>query len=233
MKKSEQIQELAIAFAKAQGELKPAHKNSDNPYHKSKYADLADIWEPAREVLSKHGLSVSQLPEFIEGRGWVLVNLLLHSSGQWIASELPLKPAKDDNQGFGATLTYMRRYGIGPLVGIVVDDDDDGETADGRGKTKNSLPKKPEQNPVKPIVEPQKTDIEPVKQEEPIISNSEYLVLQGFLKQLPEEEKQSYEAKLLVHFKIESLYKLTKAQFESCLISVNNKLKKHQETKVA
>jgi hypothetical protein len=233
MKKSEQIQELAVAFAKAQGELKPAHKNSDNPYHKSKYADLADVWEPAREVLSKHGLSVSQLPEFIEGRGWVLVNLLLHSSGQWIASELPLKPAKDDNQGFGATLTYMRRYGIGPLVGIVVDDDDDGETADGRGKTRNSVQKKQEQNTTKLTAETAKTNIEPIKAEEPKISNNEYIVLQGLLKQLPEEEKKTYEEKLLVHFKIESLYKLTKSQFDSCLISINNKLKKHQDIKVA
>lgn len=224
MNKSQEIQELAAAFAKAQGELLPAHKNSVNPFHKSKYADLADVWEPARETLAKHGLSVTQLPSFVEGRGWVLENVLMHCSGQWISSELPLKPAKDDNQGFGATLTYMRRYGICPLVGIVVrDEDDDGETADGRGKTKNSLPKKSEQ-----LVE-----IVQTKQEEPVISNSEYLVLQGFLKQLPEEEKQSYEEKVLVHFKIESLYKLTKTQFESCLISINNKLKKHQEIKAA
>ena len=43
MNKSESIKELATALAKAQGEIKGALKDSQNPFFKSKYADLAEI----------------------------------------------------------------------------------------------------------------------------------------------------------------------------------------------
>ena len=61
MQMSENINELATALAKAQGEMKNAGKTSDNPFFKSKYADLAEILNAVREPLSKYGLSISQL----------------------------------------------------------------------------------------------------------------------------------------------------------------------------
>ena len=42
---------------------------------------------------------------------------------------------KMDSQGIGAAITYLRRYSLSAIVGVVCDDDDDGETAVGRGKT--------------------------------------------------------------------------------------------------
>ena len=42
MKTSEQINELAAALSKAQGELKNIEKGKLNPHLKSKYADIAD-----------------------------------------------------------------------------------------------------------------------------------------------------------------------------------------------
>jgi hypothetical protein len=35
----------------------------------------------------------------------------------------------------GAAMSYFRRYSLSALVGVVCDDEDDGETAVGRGKT--------------------------------------------------------------------------------------------------
>lgn len=43
MNKSESIGKLAEALSKAQGEMKGAIKDADNPYFKSKYADLASV----------------------------------------------------------------------------------------------------------------------------------------------------------------------------------------------
>ena len=42
MEMSEKINALAEALAKAQGEMKNAVKGCDNPFFKSKYADLAE-----------------------------------------------------------------------------------------------------------------------------------------------------------------------------------------------
>jgi hypothetical protein len=55
--------------------------------------------------------------------------MLCHESGQFIASTYRLKPAKEDPQGYGSALTYARRYGLAALLGIVADDDDDGNHA--------------------------------------------------------------------------------------------------------
>jgi hypothetical protein len=55
----------------------------------------------------------------------VLVTRLIHSSsGQWIEAVYPLKPQKEDPQGYGSALTYARRYSLSALVGVIVDDDD-------------------------------------------------------------------------------------------------------------
>ena len=45
MRTSEQVNEVAAALAKAQGEMKPALKDSENPHFRSKYADLARVWD--------------------------------------------------------------------------------------------------------------------------------------------------------------------------------------------
>lgn len=128
MQKSETINELATALSIAQGQIQPAKKDADNPYFKSKYADLSAIWEVCREPLSKNGLSVSQFVEN-EGEFVVVTTMLLHKSGQWLSSALSLKPVKNDPQGYGSAATYGRRYGLSAIVGIVADVDDDGNAA--------------------------------------------------------------------------------------------------------
>lgn len=120
---SEQIGELAAALAKAQGEIESAVKSQANPFFKSKYADLAEVWKAAREPLSKNTLAVVQLtqggPETVS-----IETVLVHSSGQWIRSELTLKPVKADPQGIGSAITYGRRYAMAAIIGITQEDDD-------------------------------------------------------------------------------------------------------------
>jgi len=147
MNHTENIAELAGALSKAQGEMQAAIKDSVNPFYKSKYADLGSVWDAARPVLSKHGLCVMQTTE-MQGDKVIMITTLVHTSGQWMKSYLPLNPSKNDSQGMGAAITYLRRYSLSALVGVVCDDDDDGETAVGRGKTvsnKQNLPNKSNQ----------------------------------------------------------------------------------------
>lgn len=126
MQKSEQINELATALAKAQAEITGAKKGTENPFFRSKYADLAEVWDVIRGPLSKNGLSVVQFPSVAvqEDARVVVTTVLMHTSGQFISDDLALKPAKDDPQGVGSAITYARRYALAAAVGVAQEDDD-------------------------------------------------------------------------------------------------------------
>lgn len=129
MNSSPEIKDLAAAMAKFQAELKPAIKGNTNPYFKSRYADLQACWDCCREALVKNGLSVVQGSRESNGEIVTVDTRLMHASGQWIESSLTMKPAKADPQGVGSAVTYARRYALSAILGIVADEDDDGNAA--------------------------------------------------------------------------------------------------------
>lgn len=90
------------------------------------YADLASITEVVAPILTRHGLAFTSLPEMGE-RGPLLRGVLLHTSGERLEGVLPI--AGNTPQELGSSLTYMRRYLLGCLTGLVTDDDDDGHAA--------------------------------------------------------------------------------------------------------
>lgn len=147
--RSEQINELATALAKAQGEMKPALKDSINPHFKSKYADLASVWETIRAPLSRNGLSVTQtLGADPNNESTLLYTTLLHSSGQYVGSVQYLLPRDKTPQGLAAALTYARRQSLQAIVGVAADEDDDGNEASGRVEAPQKARFK---EPVKPV----------------------------------------------------------------------------------
>lgn len=130
MPQSESIKELTTALSKVQGELTYAKKDSENPFFKSRYADLESVWDACRDLLARNNLSVIQMPgNFYEGRMW-LITRLCHSSGEWIEQEMSVPVGKQDAHGCLAAVTYMRRAALSAFVGIV-QADDDGNTAVG------------------------------------------------------------------------------------------------------
>lgn len=151
--KSESIGNLAAALALAQGEIKHAIKDSDNPFFKSKYADLGSVWDACREPLSKNKLSVSQLILYENGFSF-LESLLLHSSGEWLSSKYPIIPIDGKPQSLGSAITYARRYSLSSLVGIASEEDDDGNQASGIDKKpKKSWDNLPKTVPPKKSIE--------------------------------------------------------------------------------
>ena len=130
---SETIGALAAALAKAQGAIKPAPMDRDNPFFKSKYATLTSLWESARAALAANGLAVTQATDFDNDGKIVLVTTLMHSSGEWIGSVYPVDPVDRKPQSLGSAITYARRYAFGALVGLSSDDDDDGNAGNGNG----------------------------------------------------------------------------------------------------
>jgi hypothetical protein len=134
MKTSETIAKLASALAKAQGQMRAAAKDSVNPHFKSRYADLAGVWDACREPLAANGLAIMQSPGEIGDKNITLTTMLAHESGEWIQSQFTIPVSKPDAQGVGSAITYARRYALAAMVGIV-QDDDDGNAASAPRKT--------------------------------------------------------------------------------------------------
>lgn len=127
---SETIGALAAALSKAQADITGALKDSQNPFFKSKYADLASCWDACRKQLAANGLSVIQTTRMTD-QGLMLVTTLAHSSGEWIAGEMPVLTKDASPQGQGSGITYARRYALAAIVGLA-QIDDDAEAAQGR-----------------------------------------------------------------------------------------------------
>lgn len=121
---SEHINELAAALAKAQAVMAGASKDRENPHFKSKYADLASVWDACREALTANGIAVVQMTMPSEAQEVVVQTRLCHASGQWIQGTLAIPVTKNDAQGFGSCLTYARRYALAAAVGVAPEDDD-------------------------------------------------------------------------------------------------------------
>ncbi|MDA8311458.1 MAG: ERF family protein [Actinomycetota bacterium] len=128
MRSSEQIDQLAAALAAAQAAFPPVKKDrtatvptktgGTYSYH---YADLTDLLDAVRPVLTANGLAVVQ-----GGTGERMVTRLVHTSGQWIESDGTLPATQATPQGLGSAITYARRYWLSALLGIAAEEDDDG-----------------------------------------------------------------------------------------------------------
>jgi hypothetical protein len=123
MERSDSIKHLAAALNKAQAEMSGAKKGANNPFFKSKYADLNAVVDAVRIPFAENGLSYSQFPVMDENRVGV-ETILMHDSGEFIASTLMLPTGKLDAQAAGSAITYARRYSLQSIAGIPAEDDD-------------------------------------------------------------------------------------------------------------
>lgn len=123
MNKSEQINELASALAKAQLELSNPKKNSVNPFFNKKYADLSEVINVSKHTLAELGLSIIQLLDHDQGHVEI-ETILTHESGQYISGKLSIPVSKPDAQGIGSAATYGRRYAWAAICGLAQEDDD-------------------------------------------------------------------------------------------------------------
>lgn len=123
MQTSENINELATALSKAQGQMGGASKTADNPFFKSKYADLGSVIAAVKEPLAENGLSYVQFPFALEGTVGVTTRLM-HSSGQFMESSFSIPAPKNDPHTYGGLVSYCRRFSLQSILGIPSEDDD-------------------------------------------------------------------------------------------------------------
>lgn len=142
IKRSEQINELAKALAKAQGMFTGVEKGhtakvqtKDGGGYVFDFADLAANLDVVRQPLAECGLSYTQWPVQV-GASVGVATLLMHESGQWIEyPPLALHAADTRPQTTGSAITYARRYQLAPILGLAAEADDDGNAASGNQAT--------------------------------------------------------------------------------------------------
>jgi hypothetical protein len=131
---SETIGTIAAALAKAQAELVNPEKSlvatiradGRRAEQTFRYAPLSSGLDIVRKTLSQHEIATVQTTSIDDAAGIVrLSTVLVHASGEWIASDWPVCPIAETDrpQRMGAALTYARRYSLFTLVGIAGEDD--------------------------------------------------------------------------------------------------------------
>ena len=131
-----------------------ARMDSTNPFFKSKYADLESVFNAIKEPFAANGLSVCQIVNV-----GTITTMLLHSSGQWISGESPIKTKDDSAQAMGSGITYARRYALSSICGVYSSEDDDGNLAQAPRNEYNQVKFPPKLE--KPLVPIQKTVLVP------------------------------------------------------------------------
>jgi len=114
-------------FLEVYAEVANPKKNAAGNY--GKYANLEELLNVTRPLLSAASLALVQEPVSGDDGAVGVHTRLIHSSGGEIdfgSYTVPL--AKHDAQGAGSAITYTRRYAIASIFGLA-QEDDDGEGA--------------------------------------------------------------------------------------------------------
>ena len=127
MEKSETINNLAKALIDFQSRVNKIKKDAKNPFFKSNYASLSNIQDAISNPLAEAGLAYSQMPSGVNG----LSTILIHAeSGEYLMESFIMPVSKqNDPQAVGSAITYAKRYALAGVLGLNIDDDDDGNKA--------------------------------------------------------------------------------------------------------
>lgn len=126
--------EFLTALSDLQTSIGKVVKSADNPYFKSKYADLNALFEQVKPLISAKGFVLVQTVN-----GSQLHTELTHiKTAESIVSDVDLLTVKPDMQQLGSAITYARRYALLPMLNIETVDDD-GNLASGKTKTWDEL----------------------------------------------------------------------------------------------
>lgn len=132
MRTSDSLTKIAPALVAALGEIEGAAKTGNNPHFRSRYATLEAVIDASKDTLTRHGLTMIQLPGALVSNVLTLETILLHTSGEYIAGDFGIALGKVDPQGVGSALSYARRYAQMAALNMPAVDDD-GESAMVRG----------------------------------------------------------------------------------------------------
>lgn len=134
MKTSESILKISPAIVAAQAAIKTVTKEGVNTFFKkadgtgAPYATLDSIIEACKEPLAENKLAVIQFPTTVNEK-YIVRTRVQHDSGEYFEEDTPLLLGKQDMQGFGAAITYAKRFALGSFFNIATEVDDDGNAS--------------------------------------------------------------------------------------------------------
>jgi hypothetical protein len=104
----------------------------DTPGYGYKYTDLPAIFQVINPLMKKHGLGFYQAVDAnVENNQSVILTVIFHvESGEQITSTTLIPQGvslkgMNDFQVLGSAITYIRRYALSSMLGLVTDKDTD------------------------------------------------------------------------------------------------------------
>lgn len=161
---SEQINALALALAQAQGEMQNPPKNKEvevrmkaGGTYKFNYTELNVLIDAIRKPFANHKIAhITQVNYDLNLKCPIVTVSLIHESGQWISSAVPV-PSTGDMKADQGNITYVRRNLLGSLVGIAGEGDAEDEPSDGAEYRSIPKPSESPQTVIKPKLVPEAT----------------------------------------------------------------------------
>ncbi len=126
MKTSDSQIALIAALMAFQTEVPPIEKTKEGQAgnRKFKYAPLDAIKAICDPLLRQNGIVLTQ-----GTMGHCVVTRLDHISGEWREIMMPMNEVHSSDQAYGIEFSYKRRYSYTGILGIVTEDDVDGNKA--------------------------------------------------------------------------------------------------------
>lgn len=123
------MKNIGLKILQFQKKNRAEKTNAENPFFKSDYVTLDQVWKDIREDLQTLGLAVIQNPISDNG-GYGIESIIVDTAtGETITARILMPLSKNDPQGVGSAITYARRYCLTAQLGLTVDSDDDGNAA--------------------------------------------------------------------------------------------------------
>lgn len=123
---------LINALVKAQQEINHVVQDAENPFFKSDFATLKQVFDTVKKPMNDNGIYIQQVVKPMDGG--VMVETIFYGHGGEVSSgDLPVPAIKHDPQAYGSSLSYAKRYSLLLACGIATKkEDDDGERATDR-----------------------------------------------------------------------------------------------------
>lgn len=119
--------EVRTAWLKVVKTLVNPKNTAENPFLKNKYAPLHEVLDYLKKEFIKEGFIIVQEACYDMGVCKVRTEFIAEfgtAISEWAGTE-----NKKDPQGTGSSITYLRRYQLLSICGLVGEKDDDGEGA--------------------------------------------------------------------------------------------------------
>lgn len=131
---------LSQKLLEVQREGVKLQKSALNPHFKSKYIPLEEVIDKVVPLLNDKGIVLTQSVGHWEGNPLLVTTLWDTESDEKLESASPLILEKQTPQAVGSAITYMRRYSILSILGLVADEDDDANSATTQRRTRTVKP---------------------------------------------------------------------------------------------